>query len=203
VNAHAGSAAHLSDDALTAFAALGEADEAARQHLTSCTECAGRLDALVTLLAEVRSAAADEADDVFGVERLDRQRDHILRRIEHTGRPARVIEFPHRAGRTGRPMQPIAVRWVAAAAAAGLVIGVFAGRFTGLPQGPSDSRAAHISSTVPPTPQSPVRDAKLAAGADEEILSEVETALMSQSAPELRALDALTPRIRDIAVKIR
>lgn len=201
---------HVSEDALAAIATLGVVDAQAEVHLAACADCAARLDALARVLADVRAVAVEEADEVFDAERLNRQQDHVLRRLEHAGRPARVIEFPHRAGRAGRPVRPFAVRWVAAAAAAGLVIGVYAGSQINdaRDRGASD-RLARISApaSVPPASAPAVLDTITPAGGpgggDDEILTEVEAALLTQGVRDLAALDALTPRFRDVNLRIR
>jgi hypothetical protein len=204
---------HVSEDALVALATpgggLSAADEEARMHVDACPDCADRLGALTRILADVRSSAIDEADEIFTIDRLERQRDHILHRIDvvHDGRPARVIEFPHRAAQTPRPMRPIAVRWVAAAAAAGLVIGVYAGsHMNGVGQPIiRDSHLSRLSAPAVPGAQESgvVGDVKTAS--DEEVLSEIETALLTQRAAALEPIDALTPRARpsEIELKIR
>ncbi len=90
----------------------------------------------------LRSEAAAETDAVFSPERLRAQRLHVSRRLEHLGHPARVITFPGRtAGHqfgssTPRPVR----RWVAAAAAAGLFIGVATGLFLDRETGRSAGR---------------------------------------------------------------
>jgi hypothetical protein len=196
---------HVTDERLAAIATAGLDDPAdpSQQHVLTCDECGGRLAALQNVLAEVTSVATDEADEVFDASRLARQRDNVLRRLDHAGGPARVIEFPHRA-RTQRPMRPIAVRWVAAAAAAGLVIGVYAGSHittTGVTES-AESRVTHIAAP-PPAQSAPTAAVHETAPPDEEILSEIETALVTPRLPPLQAIDALTPRFREVGLKIR
>jgi hypothetical protein len=75
----------------------------------------------------VRTDARLEADETFPADRLAAQQAHIFRRLEALERPAKVIAFPRFAG-------PVSVqhghrqRWIAAAAAAGLIVGVGLGR---------------------------------------------------------------------------
>ncbi len=147
--------------------------------------------------------AAAEADAAFPAERLARQQSRILAHLLHDGRPARVIAFPagnaHEslASRT-RP----STRWVAAAAVAGLVIGVIAGRFGHdypLLGRPGSARVA-VARTA---------EAELRAGntgtlrevsvdiSDEEFLSQIELAIDGPSAAALQPLDDLTPRAWD------
>ncbi len=69
-----------------------------------------------------------EAEEAFPAERLAAQQAQVMRRLEALERPARVIAFP-RFARPVTSTQGHAQRWVAAAAAAGLVIGLAAGQF--------------------------------------------------------------------------
>src|SRR5205823_4082689 len=76
----------------------------------------------------LRAEGECEAAEIFTAERLRVQQQQILRRIQHVGHAARVISFP---GLVARHMNASAARgltrWVYAAAAAGLVIGVALG----------------------------------------------------------------------------
>ena len=121
---------HLSDDRLIEVCLLEAPSTAEQQHLGSCARCDARRARLQGLLDDVSGTAAAEADAAFPPERLARQQARILTHLLHDGRPARVIAFP--AGHAHEPMasrtRP-STRWVAAAAVAGLVIGVIAGRF--------------------------------------------------------------------------
>ena len=58
----------------------------------------------------LRSEGDAEADDVFTPERLRAQQQQIARRIEHVGRPARVISFPGRIVRRTMPASAAARR---------------------------------------------------------------------------------------------
>lgn len=204
---HVSRLSHVSEDALVACATLdGGADDTARAHLAVCSDCAARLDEVTRLLTDLRAGASDAADEVFDAQRLERQRDHILRRLEHAGRPARVIEFPLRTGRAVRPMRPFAVRWVAAAAAAGLVLGVYAGsQMNGVGRRTiTDAPLARLNTPALPAGEATLPAAEVKSpGSDDEILSEIETALLTQRIPQLEAIDALTPRFREIGFRIR
>jgi hypothetical protein len=70
-----------------------------------------------------------EADAVFTADRLRAQHQQIARRLEHVGRPARVISFPGQLVRRTitASTSHAAPRWVAAAAAAGLFVGIALG----------------------------------------------------------------------------
>jgi hypothetical protein len=201
---------HLSDDRLIEMCMLGAREEdsvssAEQQHLSACARCDARRVRLQRLLDEVSDASAIEADAAFPPERLTRQIGRILAHLQHEGRPARVIAFP--AGHNHQ--EPLASRtrpgsrWIAAAAVAGLVVGVIAGRFghdysLGRP-GPSRVIVAR-------TAEQP--ELRAAAGAtirevtasisDEEFLNQIEMAIDAPAAAALQPLDDLTPRAWDV-----
>jgi hypothetical protein len=77
----------------------------------------------------LRHEGEAEADAVFTADRLRAQQQHIERRLAHVGRPARVISFPGQFVRRTihASTSRTAPRWMAAAAAAGLFIGVALG----------------------------------------------------------------------------
>jgi hypothetical protein len=199
---------HLGDDQMIAVAVgadsrLRHRDEALA-HLHSCIECTGRYDQLTRELAELRGDAHAEADAVFTPARLEAQRAQILARLEYAGHPARVIKFPARGNQslaifTGTQVR----RWIAAAAAAGLIIGIAAGRmldFRPAPEQPS----VRATVTAPPAAAPRVRDAERPvakpAPDDDEILSNLDRPLYLQPVSELEALDAMTPRPRAVAM---
>lgn len=194
--------AHLDDDALVAIW-TDEATSGVRQahpHFESCPRCRARFAELSGWLQSVQIDATVEADEHFSPERLAAQHALIFRRLEAAERPARVIAFPRFA-------QPLtsrtshASRWIAAAAAAGLIVGVGVGQlmdlrhpFTPQPQtmtararvtGPGTRGGVELSGA-------PLNDTRDAA-----FLSELDATLSRASVPELRALDAFTPRADD------
>jgi hypothetical protein len=192
---------HLSDDRLIEVCLLEVPSAVEQQHLGSCARCDVRRARLQSLLDDVSGTAAAEADAAFPPERLARQQARILAHLLHDGRPAKVIAFPagnaHEllASRT-RP----STRWVAAAAVAGLVIGVIAGRFGH--DYPFPGRAGSARVVVARTAEAP----ELRAGntgtlrevsvdiSDEEFLSQIELAIDGPAAAALQPLDDLTPR---------
>src|SRR5262245_11564223 len=124
-----GRSEHLHDDRLVEcyFAdRRGEPlDPPSAEHLVDCEACGTRYVELVTFLDDVRTESDAECDAVFTPDRLRQQQDQILKRLEHASRSARVISFPgqaasHPSAVSGR----VAPRWLAAAAAAGLFVGV-------------------------------------------------------------------------------
>ena len=173
---------HLSDDQLMESYVL----DGDNRHLTVCRQCKVRFDALARALARIREDALSEADDVFTAERLHTQRDRVMRRLERQGHPADVVMFPirgasHPAVRLFGPAR----RWVAAGAAAGLAAGVFLGF--------AMDRRSQRSTIAPGIQASETAAAWQAATArDDQFFTEIDDALMTGRAVELRAIDAMT-----------
>jgi hypothetical protein len=103
------------------------------------------------------------------------------------------------------------VRWIAAAAAAGLLIGVTFGRllYVGPVRSPVSARATVASAETGTANSSlhlaPAGPAGLAAVSleEEELLLEVEYAVTQHRITELSALDALTPQVREVTVRLK
>ena len=120
---------HLSDESLLELHALllaGEHSVAARylRHVKQCEACTSRLDAVREDAAALRRDVTASADAQITTSRLERQFDVIMRRLE--GHSGRVLPFPTTVHRPAPA--PSLRRWVAMAAACGLLIGVGAGR---------------------------------------------------------------------------
>lgn len=189
---------HLTDDALEDLCAGEHASTGslARAHVRGCAECQARLTALQSLTTAATSAARAEADAYFPDARLDAQRRRILRRLAAQGvRAGRVLAFP-------APSRPLALRlirarpatrWIAAAAAAGLAIGVAVGRLSwDRPLGHVVQRpsARSVSGDTPRV--SADRREDRGAMRDEELLSALETASSGPIAL-LQPIHELTP----------
>jgi anti-sigma factor RsiW len=186
-------------------------DPPAAEHLFECPRCSARFSELGQFMDTIRSEGDAYADAVFTPERLSEQYQAIVQRIEHLGRPARVISFPgrvtrHVVGATTR----FTPRWLAAAAAAGLFIGVAVGGMffdTGswvsrTPSMMARSKPERTEVAAPPVRAS--RPAPLVESADDDqFLSELEQALQNPHVRELMPLDALTPHVRDISTRLR
>lgn len=99
----------------------------ARAHLLDCAQCRTRYADFTTWLDGIKTDARADADDAFPPERLAAQQAQILRRLETAGRPARVIAFPRFTGPVSA-RHPNRQRWIAAAAAAGLLAGIGLGQ---------------------------------------------------------------------------
>lgn len=194
---------HLSDDRLIELGMIepgmiepGTAglEASGNAHLAACAQCQLRCASLVLLLDEVTAVTGAEADAAFPGERLARQQARILQRIDQDGRPGRLIVFP-----AGRPPAPLLVRsrpasrWVAAAAVAGLVVGLLTGQF--LPVGSSAPASQIVSNEAGAGMTLRAVSTTLS---DDEFLGQVEAA-GSAGPAALRPLDALTPRAWEVA----
>lgn len=188
---------HLSDDRLIDVCLDGGSLAAEAQHLADCPACEERRARLVQLLAEVRDVAAAQADAFFTPDRLAKQRAHVLDRLEHEARHGRVITFPAAQGHAPALRARPGMRWVAAAAAAGLLIGFV---------------AEHVAHRVPGRPSSPPAIAAADAPtealqfvvgplSDEEFLGRMELAVEGTAGSALRPLDDLTPRVWEVAAQ--
>ncbi len=200
--------AHLLEERLfdcyLAEAAGETLDPRVADHLLDCRACAARYADLAAFMDELRAHGTDEADRIFTPDRLRQQHQAILRRLEHASRPAQVISFPGRFVR--RTMNSslaggsrTAPRWIAAAAAAGLFIGVVVG--ASFQFGERDRAAATQTlarqSQRPAAPPAP-RYSPAQLAADDEFLSDLEVALERPHTRELLAFDALTPHVREV-----
>ncbi len=178
---------HLSDEQLMEVYVLA-GDNA---HLHACRQCTTRFDRLVRSLQHMHDAAIRDADSAFTAERLQDQRERIMRRIERHDHPAEVVAFPQRAANhpaVHRLLGP-ARRWVAGAAAAGLAAGMFLGFVM--------DRRIHYAVVDHAVPQLISAPARLAADArDDQFFLDVEAALVGsrirEMRPELSAIDLMT-----------
>jgi hypothetical protein len=189
---------HLSDDRLIDVCLDHAPAASERQHLESCDVCEERRASLARLLADASGVACAEADAVFTPERLSRQHARILERVEQEARLGRVISFP--AGQGHGPtllrVRP-GMRWVAGAAAAGLVIGLLAGHLAhDLPAG-----GALSPSRATGTPAVASLQAVSTTMSEEEFLGRLEVAIEGTSGSALRPLDDLTPLAWEIAAQ--
>jgi hypothetical protein len=184
--------------------------EAARRHLESCPSCARRYELISAPLERLRDQAVGAADAIFTNERLKAQREHILHRLEAAEHPARVIPFPFApSGRQAGAGVRVMRRWVAAAAAAGVLVGLGLGRLATpvAPQAPPTSliaanRAMQAQPAMRPGPGSS-GSAIADNAADEDLLSAIDDAVNRRtSIAELQAIDALTPHAREVTASL-
>jgi hypothetical protein len=187
-------ALHLQDDRLFECYLAQRQGEAAdpptAEHLADCESCAARYAELVLLMDGVRAEGEAEADAAFPPERLRAQQQQIARRMEAVGRPARVLSFPGRVVQsTIRASTLRSPRWTAAAAAAGLFLGIALGATYEWDSHPGPSAPAMSARAAAPKPD---------IAADEDFMSELELALDRPHTRELAAFDAFTPHFREI-----
>ena len=191
--------------ALTAQAPASDHDRKILTHIGACDACATRLADLTAQMESLRDAAWQEADAEFDEAMLETQRARIMARLAHLGKAARVLRFPARMREAAMPVSPISRRWVSVAAAAGLIIGLATGQLLHLV--PWESRlhqAGQLQVAPSRTSAGPVliQSAAVANFGDDGLLDEIDEAMQLRGAPNLRALDALTPKVGEL-VEIR
>ncbi len=172
----------------------------AHPHLEGCAECSVRYDAFAASLAAIADDLRHEADDAFPAERLVAQQAQVLRRLETFERPVRIIAFP-RAARPVIAGQSHVRRWITAAAAVGLIVGVGIGQLLEYRHTLTVDRSP-VSITAgthkPPTSRANGVRPIPATISDEELLMGSD-ALARPRVPALGALDDLTPHARDLS----
>jgi predicted anti-sigma-YlaC factor YlaD len=177
-------------------------DPPVAEHLADCASCASRYAELSSFMDTLRRDGDAEADAIFTPERLRIQQQQILRRISLVGRPARVLSFPGRIVR--RTIEAsnarTAPRWIAAAAAAGLFVGVAVGAsFQWRSQ--QQARQSFLTDAGRAQRLGPVATRGTGqpdVATDDAFLSDLELALERPHTRELQAFDALTPHLREI-----
>lgn len=177
---------HL-DTAALGLSLVEPPDRATAAHLASCASCRRQRDRLAVRLEATRVAARAAADAAFTPAALERQRQSILERIGKLGAVARVLPFPAAPPAAPRQSPPAPDRrWVLAAAAAGIILGIGVGRLPG--GGPAEPAPAQLSSARVVAVE-PAADPRR----DDRLLSDVEELLTRETRPEFEALDGLTP----------
>ena len=203
---------HLTEERLfdvyLAERAAEPADPPAAEHLADCSACGVRYAELVSLMDTIRRDGDAEVDAVFTPDRLHAQQQEIARRISLVGRPARVLSFPKRIVRRtiAASSSRTAPRWIAAAAAAGLFVGVAVGASYQFRWGlaPYRTAAPFIASgaatprTARLTPVATRGAGQADVAADDAFLSDLEIALDRPRTRELLAFDDFTPHVREI-----
>ena len=167
-------------------------DPSVERHLTWCVSCRRRLAEVARELEALYDAATDEAEDAFDAERMARQRRAIQQRLG-AAVPARVLAFPPSTSGGGYLpfMRVAAAALLVATCGAGLV------------------RVAQMSESgsvvgIHTVAAQSVPIARLAREVPSDtVLEDIEMALAHPRAAELRALDALTPHVRDAVAPLR
>jgi hypothetical protein len=190
-------ASHLSDDRLIELALGRLASVRDDGHLATCVSCQSRHASLAVLLDEVGEAGAIDADQAFPPAKLARQRARILQRVDQIGVPGRVLSFPRVSARVSSALSwKPNTRWVAAAALAGLLVGLLADHaLTRLPAAPrwASRDVPPIVSTDGAATIRPVSNAQ----SEDEFFGQLEAAVGSAGPGILHPLDAMTPRAWD------
>jgi anti-sigma factor RsiW len=177
-------------------------DPPTAEHLGDCAACGRRYADFCAFMDALRQEGLEEADEIFTAERLRVQEQQIARRIEQLGRPARVLSFPTQLRRTiGGSSTRTPPRWVAAAAAAGLFVGVAVGasyQWTGRSGRGARAVFARETASARLSPVATRGSSPAEIAADTAFLSDLEIAVERPHTQELQAFDALTPHFREI-----
>jgi hypothetical protein len=177
-------------------------DPPVADHLADCPSCGTRYAELTAFMDGLRRDGEAEADVIFTPERLRLQQQQIVRRMALVGRPARVLSFPGRIVRRTIEASSArtAPRWIAAAAAAGLFVGVAVGAsFQWRSQ--QQARQSFLTDASRAQRLGPVATRGTGqpdVATDDAFLSDLEIALERPHTRELQAFDALTPHLRGI-----
>lgn len=180
---------HVSEDALVE--AWYSGDHLA--HIDECDLCAERALELGRWLAHTRELGLAEADAAFPAERLAAQQSQILRKLEQMDRPAKLLSFPRVSPAMPAPIglsahdHRVSSGWIAAAAAAGLILGVVGGRLsTWQPTAPAQTAAVQLAPAA-----KAVDTARLTDPADLLLNPDVSQPQIHS----LSAIDTLTPQV--------
>jgi hypothetical protein len=187
---------HISDDRLIEICLTPLPTPHEQAHLLGCARCEARRVDVVGILAELDDAATQEAGTVFPDAKLERQHARILQRVDHDGRPGRLVSFPTQpaAATFLTPTRP-PMRWAAGVAAAAFIAGVLTGQWT---HSFSDiSNAAPMQIVASETDPSSLR-AVSTTFSEEEFLGQIESAGSRNGPAALRHLDAMTPRAWEV-----
>ena len=185
---------HPDDDRLLSrYLDSGAPDDTLDAHLAWCRGCARRATEFARTLDGIHRAAVDEADAAFTTEALASQRSAVQRRLgaEITGR---VLPFPVRSTSDRHPLllRVAAAAVLLALGGAGLV------RFADLSRAEAPRPAI---AALGPVQSAPVVSRRTQTAPDESLFAEIELALAAPRTAELRALDDLTPHVRDVVAR--
>ena len=141
-----------------------------------------------------RAAAHAEADSYFDERALEAQRARILARIEQAGQRARVLPFPNAAASV-RIGSSHPRRWISAAAAAGLLIGLVTGQLLHVMPGDNWVHRDPVRMAPPASaPRMAIVPAVVNTSLDPEdaLLDAIDAAVARPGASDLRAFEDLT-----------
>ncbi len=195
-------ARHIKDDRLLECyyaERLGEPiDPRVADHVADCRVCGDRYAEVARALGTIGAEGTAETDAIFTADRLQAQWQHILRRLDRARRPARVLTFPARMAARGSASPRMASRWVAAAAAAGLFVGVALGAsYQWESRARSDRGRFAAATRLTPVATRGTQPGTVAA--DDAFLTELDAALARPRTRALIAYDALTPHVRGVS----
>jgi len=188
---------HLTDTELLSlhFDAPREGD--AHDHVNGCATCQARGRAVTELLDDVARASAAEADALFGPDMLARQHARIMGRVAHECRSARIISFPTAPQPPARHVRG-GTRWVAAAVAAGVILGIVGEHVTARIARSGRPVHAFQAPVVQVLTEPNVAVRAVSTSSDDDFYGQVELAFGSAAPAALRPLDVLTPRVTDV-----
>jgi hypothetical protein len=170
----------------------------AHEHVATCATCQARGRAVAELLDEATRATVDETDALFGPDALTRQHARIMSRVATECRSARILNFPAASPAPVRHTR-MGTRWVAAAVAAGVILGIVGEhvthRITRTPYQARTFESPRVQVVTQPV-RATVRT--VSTGSDDDFYGQVELAFGSSGPAALRSLDALTPRVSDV-----
>lgn len=160
-------------------------------HLDRCDQCARRALEMSRWLEDVQATGREDAEAVFTDDVLVRQRDQVMSRLAQLDRPSKVISFPAASPATRQPYaaRQVSPGWLAAAAAAGLMIGVVSMELSHMfPFGGTTAPAQVVTAPA----ASPYDDSDL-----------LHNTYANPSVGGLDALDDMTPRVVDVVLASR
>jgi hypothetical protein len=189
---------HLTDTEILALHFDTQPDGDVHEHVSSCATCQARGYAVAELLDEVTRATASETDRLFSDDLLARQQARIMGRVAQECRSARIISFPAAPQAAVRPVRS-GTRWVAAAVAAGVILGIVGEHVTErIARGGRPARAFAAVPAVQVVGDTGVAVRAVSVGSDDDFYGQVELAFGSAAPAALRPLDVLTPRVTDV-----
>jgi hypothetical protein len=187
---------HLTDTELLSLHFDTRREGDAHTHMAGCATCQSRGQAVTELLDGVTRAAADETDVLFGTDLLARQHSRIMSRVAQECRSARIISFPATAPAPVRHARG-GTRWVAAAVAAGVILGIVGEQLTErIARSGRPRRVFHPAVAQVAQPGVAIR--AVSTSSDDDFYGQVELAFGSAAPAALRPLDVLTPRVTDL-----
>ncbi len=196
---------HLGDDQFADLwsSAVASGLPAADPHLDACAECRSRYAGFTGWLDRIHDDGVGEAEEAFPPERLAAQQAQVMRRLEALERPARVIAFP-RFSRPVTSTQGHAQRWIAGAAAAGLVIGLAAGQvfdlrnmFTPVRTPEATTQISRLGASSP-TARPAVVPVSASSVSDETLYFGGDPTRTTEGLSTLKSIADITPRSRDL-----